>query len=412
MDRIAASGVRFENAESPASWTVPSMGSIMTSRFPTQLGMVERPPERDTVFQWRDKRRQIHYTIPTGVPTLASLLDDAGFHPVAFVNQPFINAGEGFEQGFAEWCFSTAEDSIRWHDTGTPIPNILFPPGTDLAEADPLLVSECARWLKSNADRRPFVWVHLLRPHRPYNALIEYLPKELQKPGLTVDPAIRYTAEVRESDDLVGELLAAIDSTVGLERSLVILASDHGEEFGEHGMSGHGHSLHREVTRVPLLIAGPSVRAGTVVNAWVSTLDLAPTVLELVGARDKAPASFMGRSLVPLMRGGRSTTPIYSEGMLYGGTKRTVIEGGYKLMFDAQAQAPYRLFDLGRDPYERTDVITSERKRATRMQEAVAGHTEQAVRDLERVMGKTGVKGSPENERILRAMQTLGYVGK
>ena len=412
MDRIAASGVRFENAESPASWTVPSMGSIMTSRYPTQLGLVERPPDRDTVFHWRDKRTQIHYTIPTGVTTLADRLDDAGFHPVAFVNQPFINAGEGFQQGFAEWCFSTAEDSIRWHDTRTPIPNIEFPRGTDLAEADPLLVAECARWLKANADRRPFVWVHLLRPHRPYTPLVDYLPPEFRKPGMQVPPEIRYTAEVRESDDMVGELLAAIDSTVGLDRSLVILASDHGEEFGDHGMAGHGHSLHREVIRVPLMMAGPGIRAGTIVNAYASTIDLAPTVLELVGAKDKAPASFVGTSLVPLMRGGKSAAPIYSEGMLYGGTKRSVIEGGYKLMFDAQAQPQYTLFDIGQDPLERADVIASQRERATRMQEAVAEHTARSVRDLELAMAQTGAKASPETERVLRAMQTLGYVGK
>jgi arylsulfatase A-like enzyme len=256
------------------------------------------------------------------------------------------------------------------------------------------------------------VWVHLLRPHRPYTPLVEYLPTEYQTPGMKVPPEIRYTAEVRESDDMVGEILAAIDSTVGLKRSLVILASDHGEEFGDHGMAGHGHSLHREVIRVPLMMAGPGIRAGTVVNAFASTIDLAPTVLDLVGAKDKAPASFVGASLVPLMRGGKSAAPIYSEGMLYGGTKRSVIEGGFKLMFDAQAQTQYTLFDIGRDPLERTDVIASQRQRAARMEKAVAEHTAQSVRDLELAMAQTGGKPSPETERILRAMQTLGYVGK
>jgi arylsulfatase A-like enzyme len=229
---------------------------------------------------------------------------------------------------------------------------------------------------------------------------------------MQVPPQIRYTAEVRESDDMVGELLAAIDSTVGLKRSLVILASDHGEEFGDHGMAGHGHSLHREVIHVPLLIAGPGIRAGQTISAYASTIDLAPTVLELVGARDKAPASFMGTSLVPLMRGGKRAAPLYSEGMLYGGTKRSVIEGGFKLMFDAQARPQYALFDIGRDPLERTDVIGSQRERATRMEAAVAEHTAQSVRDLELAMAQTGAKASPETERILRAMQTLGYVGK
>ena len=412
MDRIAASGVRFENAQSPASWTVPSMGSIMTSRYPTQLGLVERPPDRDTLFHWRDRRTQINGSIPPGVATLASLLDDAGFHPVAFVNQPYVNAGNGFEQGFAEWCLSAGEDSIVWHDTRTPIPAIQFPAQTDLAEADPLLVAECRRWLQRNADRRPFVWVHLVGPHMPYTPSLEYLPKELQKPGVYIRPAIKHTAEVREVDDLVGELLAAIDSTVGLARSLVILASAHGEEFEEHGMFGHGHSLHGEVIHVPLLIAGPSVPPGATVSAYASTIDLAPTILELVGAKARTPESFQGTSLLPLIRGGVTGTPIYSEGMMYGATKRTLIEDRFKLVFDAQAQPPYALFDLMRDPLEQVDVIASERERATRMKEALVAHTSRMVSDLELAMGQVGTKESAETERILQEMRTLGYIGK
>jgi arylsulfatase A-like enzyme len=412
MDRIAASGVRFENAHSPASWTVPSMGSMMTSRYPTQLGLVERPPDRDTLFHWRDRRPQINYSIPAGVATLASLLDDAGFHSVAFVNQPYINAGDGFEQGFAEWCFSTAQDSIAWHDTGKPIPTIRFPANTDLAEADPLLVAECKRWLQRNADRRPFVWVHLVRPHMPYTPLVEYLPKDLQKPGIRVAPVIKYTAEVREVDDLVGDLLAAIDSTVGLARSLVILASDHGEEFGEHGGFGHGHSLYGEVIRVPLLIAGPSVPPGATVSAYASTIDLAPTILDLVGAKARIPEGFQGTSLLPLIRGGQARAPIYSEGLMHGATKRSLIEDGFKLVFDAQAQPSYQLFDLVRDPLEQVDISASQRGRATRMERALAGHSSRMVHDLALAMSQTEIKESPETERVLQAMRTLGYIGK
>jgi arylsulfatase A-like enzyme len=411
IDRLAASGVRFENAQSPASWTVPSMGSIMTSRYPTQLGLVESPPGRDTLFEWHAKRAQVRYTIPDGVTTLASLLDDAGFHPVAFVNQPFLNVGEGFERGFAEWCYSTGEDSIRWHDTSTPIPNIEFPRGTDLAYADPLLVAECAKWLHKNADRRPFVWIHLLRPHRPYTPLLKYLPENLRDPKLTVDPAIRYAAEVREVDDLVSDLVAAIDSTVGLQRSLIIFVADHGEEFLDHGMRGHGHSLHREVIRVPLILAGPTIPVGQTISTYATTLDLAPTILELVGAAGKAPKSFQGRSLVGVIRGGKTNGPIFSEGMLYGGTKRSLIEDNWKLMFDAQSNPPYTLYDIEHDPLEHTDLAAAQTERVTRMQQQLGKHTDRVVADLKASFHGTPFASSPETERILQAMRTLGYVG-
>jgi len=411
IDRLAASGVRFENAESPASWTVPSMGSIMTSRYPTQLGLVESPPPRDTMFEWHEKRAQVRYTIPDGVTTLASLLDDAGFHPVAFVNQPFLNVGQGFERGFAEWCYSTGEDSIRWHDTSTPIPNIEFPRGTDLATADPLLVAECVRWLHKNADRRPFVWIHLLRPHRPYTPLLKYLPENLRDPKLNVDPRILYAAEVREVDDMVSDLVAAIDSTVGLKRSLIIFVADHGEEFLDHGMRGHGHSLHREVIRVPLIFVGPSIPVGQTISTFATTLDLAPTVLELVGAGDKAPKSFEGRSLVGVIHGGKTNGPIFSEGMLYGGTKRSLIEDNWKLMFDTQAKPPYALFDIEHDPLEQTDIAAAQTERVTRMEQQLGKHTDQVVADLKASFHGTPFASSPETERILQAMRTLGYVG-
>jgi arylsulfatase A-like enzyme len=411
IDSLAASGVRFENAESPGSWTLPAMGAMLTSRYPTQLGLVERPPEDGKPVAWHQKRGQVRYTLPEGLPTLASLLDNAGYYPAAFVNQPFINAGDGFLQGFAEWCYTAGEDSIAWHDPATPMPNLVYPRGTDLGNADPLLVAEFGRWLARNADRHPFVWIHLLRPHWPYTPLLRYLPPDLQSPDAHVEPAVAYAAEVREADDMVRELLASIDATVGRKRSLVIFTSDHGEEFQDHGMYEHGHSLYREVVHVPLILSGPGLHAGSTVGTYASTLDLTPTLLELVGASERAPAGFEGRSLLPLIRQRASASPIYSEGMLYGSTKRSLIEDGYKLIFDAQGRSRFTLFDLGKDPLETTDVMAAQPERAARMEKSLSQHEARLLDDFAKLLGSSAAE-SPENQRILRAMRTLGYVGK
>jgi arylsulfatase A-like enzyme len=142
IDRLAEAGVRFTRAQSVASWTVPSMGAMLTSRYPTQLGLVERPGPEGKRFEWREKRRQIKYTLPLNVRTLAEIMDEAGYYPAAFVNQPFINFKDGFLQGFAQWCYTTGENQLQWHDTSVPIPSIEFPAGTDLGRADRLLVEE------------------------------------------------------------------------------------------------------------------------------------------------------------------------------------------------------------------------------------------------------------------------------
>ncbi|MBI5710684.1 MAG: sulfatase [Candidatus Eisenbacteria bacterium] len=407
IDRLAASGVRFERAQSVSSWTVPSMGAMLTSRYPTQLGLIEQPPEQGVRFDWREKRRQVRYTLPGGVPTLASLLDDAGYHPAAFVNQPFINAGDGFLHGFAEWCYTTGERTLEWHDFTRPMPTINFPAGTDLGTADSLLVAEFARWLAANADRRPFVWLHLLTPHWPYTPPDRYLPGHEPRP---TDPEPLYSAEVREADDLVAAALAAIDARVGLERSLVILTSDHGEEFLDHGMYEHGHSLHREIIHVPLILAGPSLPAGKTVGACVRTVDLLPTILALAGADVPGPAGIGGVSLLPFLRGRAKDLPVYSEGMLYGSTKRSLIDHGYKLMIDVQTTPPYRLFDVSRDPLETLDLAPQLPDRVARMRRALAVERARFVTDYAALVGPGAVKNDPETQRVLRAMRALGYV--
>jgi arylsulfatase A-like enzyme len=411
IDGLAASGVRFENAQSPASWTLPAMGALLTSRYPTQLGLVERPPDSARTFGWREKRAQVRYTLPDGVTTLARRLDDAGYYPVAFVNQPFINAGSGFMQGFAAWCYPTGEDSIAWHDPTVPMPSLVYPPGADLGNADTPIVDAFGAWLAQNADRRPFAWVHLLRPHWPYNPLRDHLPPALQQaPPESVSALVRYEAEIREADDEVGALLQAIDAHVGLAHALVILVSDHGEEFFDHGMYEHGHSLHQEILHVPLILAGPGLAPGTTVVPRAGTIDLLPTVLDLVGRPDLTPATCEGRSLRALIDGHGSTDTVYSEGMLYGSTERSLIAGDDKLMFDAQGEPHYRLYDVSRDPLERHDIRATVPEQAARMERALTAHGARMVDDYAVLVGPKSATVDPETERILRAMRALGYV--
>jgi len=411
IDGLAASGVRFEHAQSPASWTLPAMGAMLTSRYPTQLGLVERPPQHDTTFAWREKRKQVRYTLPAGVPTLAKLMDDAGYYPVAFVNQPFINAGSGFLQGFAAWCYPTGEDSLAWHDPSQPMPHLQYPDGTDLGNADGHIAEAFGQWLAKNAELRPFAWVHLLGPHWPYTPLRHYLPEALQdaKPN-DIAPEILYEAELREADDTVGEILKAIDEHVGLEHALVILTSDHGEEFFEHGMYEHGHSLHREILHVPLILSGPRLQAGTTADTDASTLDMLPTVLDFVGRPDLVPADAEGRSVRRLLNGPARADTIYSEGMLYGSTERSMIVDGYKLMFDAQEEPPYRLFDVHTDSLEKTDVLAADADRGAGMEHALEVHGARVVDDLASLLRPRAAEPDPETERVLQAMRALGYV--
>lgn len=280
IDALAARGVLFERAHAVASWTVPSMGSMMTSRYPAQLGLVETPALPGQPFAWRERREQRHYAIPLRESTLAEMLGTAGFSTAAFVNQPILGLKPGWLQGFDEWFYPLADGRVvRYDQVETPRPR----PGSSAiaAQSDRSLVDSFERWLPAHVGQKVFVWLHLLQPHRPYNPDREY--PENESKGRRGTASERYDGEIRAADAAVGDILAIIDETVGLDESLIVVVSDHGEAFDEHGMSEHGHSLHREVTQVPLIMSSSSLPAGRRAAAHVRTIDILPTILELAG---------------------------------------------------------------------------------------------------------------------------------
>lgn len=404
--RLAKQGVLFEAAQSTASWTVPAMGAMMTSRYPTQLGLVEEPAPPNARFLPRERRKQVAYTLPEG-PTLATILRDAGFTTTAFVNQPFINMHDGFLQGFDAWCYPLDEAHLTWHDTSQPIPEAQFPPDTELGRADSILVDAFTDWLANREDERmPFAWIHLLSPHWPYRPPARYM-ENVQGDWRLATNSARYDGEVRAVDDLVGSVLDAIDQHVGLKHSLVILVSDHGEAFGEHDGVEHGHTLHREVIHVPLIISSPGLPRGHAVPDIARTIDLAPTILDLMNVHSRT-GSFEGVSLVSAIRGEPKPVIAYSEGMLYGGTERSVTTNGYKLIYEVDGGDRYRLFNIAADPYEMRDIAQQSQLRATDMRLVLEGiHT----RLSEDYQNGTTQTTSPEDESVLRSLKALGYIG-
>ena len=407
IDRLARRGVLFERAQSVASWTVPSMGAMMTSRYPTQLGMVERPAG-DRVFKWRERRKQLSVTIPHDETTLAERLGEAGFYSAGFVNQPGINFKDGFLQGFDEWYYPTSVSDIERHDPNVPIDYRKWQPFLQYAEhLDRELVARFGEWLGEHKDGPVFAWVHLLTPHLPYIPGVKYLP-ESKHPT----PSENYDGEVRAVDDMVGNILAAIDGHVGLERSLVIFASDHGEAFGEHDMMEHGHSLHTEVIRVPLIVSAPGLPAGESIDADVRLIDILPTVLDITGL--PLTDDIEGASLLPLIDGNGSDRAVYAEAMLYGSTERSLSASGYKLMWDEQT-GRYLLFDVTADAGELHDVLRYNRDTADTLATALTAWHARLYADYQIRIGEspdTTMISDEETEELLQMFRSLGYVDK
>jgi arylsulfatase A-like enzyme len=409
VDRLAESGVRFDRAQSVAAWTRPSVASIFTSLYPTQLGLVERPGSAGKRWQWRERREQVSHTLPEDETTLTEILQDAGFTTGAFVNQPALNHQRGYQQGFQQWIYPHSAEGVAVLDTTSKFTAQSWMSTRYADRADALLIDAFDAWLDARAqDEKVFVYLHLLTPHLPYLPKPPFAP---QIEGREPTDSELYDGEVRMVDAMLGRILEIIEARCEKRNTLVVFTSDHGEELEDHGMMEHGHSLHREVIRVPLILRSPHLPTGPVVDAPVRTIDLMPTILELVGlgARD-----LMGRSLHPLIAGTGMDLPVYSEAMLYGSTETSLIEDGYKLMYDEQ-ETSWRLFDLSKDPLETEDLADEQPARLEtmriRLQTAHRELSEDYVERLGRYQHDLGLEErAREEERARQALEALGYI--
>jgi arylsulfatase A-like enzyme len=284
LDALAAESTVFERAAAPMPLTRPSHFSILTSRYPREHGVVNN-----------------RIALPETELTLAEIFAEHGYRTAAFVGVSLLAPGSGFEQGF--------------ETVGAPRPGDRERP----AEA---VVVEALGWLESlGANERFFLWVHLFEPHGPYAPPPEYrlgvdpelerkLPRvgreeiyrtaeenagDVPRPVLEHAKAL-YRGEVALVDHWMGLLLDGVERSRERDDVIVVFTADHGECFEDGSYFDHAECLRDPAIRVPLWIRhAPSFAPGARVEARVSSLDIAPTLLEAAGI--EAPPGWSGRSL-------------------------------------------------------------------------------------------------------------------
>lgn len=352
MDRLAARGTRFANAFAVTPITLPSHASILTGRYPAGHGA-----------------RHNGIRITPDVPTLADSLSRAGFATGAFVGAFPLDRRFGLNKGFG-----------TYGDT--------MPRGADgrIANERPgrTVVDDALAWLERNRGGRFFLWVHLFEPHAPYGD---------PSAGRTI--AERYAYEISEADRQAGRLIDALGEAIA--STLVVVVADHGEAFGEHGEIAHSIFVYDTTLRIPMIFAGPGVPA-RVVDAAVSQVDIAPTVMALLGVD---PFDADGIDLVPAIRG--DTTPqrtLYAESFAplldFGWSPlRAVRKDGWKYIAAPQPEL-YRVSD---DVGESQNVIEGHKPRAAEM------HA-----DVVRFSGDTLPVDHGVEPSALARLQSLGYV--
>ncbi len=433
LDRLTREGVAFEAAFAQASWTRPSFGSLMTSLYPSQHGayVTNDPALGGFHREWSDML--YNGMLAEDVTTAAELFRDAGYVTVAVQSNWQASDALNFDQGFDLFLYEALFHVPLWDRTllGTygswlpafvgrtrRLPFYTRPPD---AEAVHRVVSAL---FDERAPKPMFLWVNFMDPHSPY------LIRDFSRgPEASVvgerdswddesDAALieAYENEVHYVDAWLGSVVEKLEGAGVLGDSILVVASDHGEDFGDHDVvirfgqqqevvgRHHGHSLYNELLHVPLILRAPGrLPAGRRVTTTVRLIDVLPTLVALTGVETPAAARFEGESLLPLVTGAETASrPAYAERVYYGLEWKAAIEGADKLVV-RPAPAPPERYDLGRDPAENTPLPSQPIALASKLV-SWAKRMEEAARAAQ------GGAVSPVDAGTEEQLRALGYV--
>jgi choline-sulfatase len=328
LDRLAATSAVYERAYSLASYTGKSIGPMLIGKYPSET--------------LRDGNHFNTY-LPSN-KFVTERLHDAGIKTLGVTSLWYLAPWSGVSQGFDVWDMSAKPGGGGEKDNSVTSDKV-----TDAA----------IKVLKENVTDAPFfLWVHYLDPHAEY---LEHPGSPDFHPAHTVPAEVRakYDGEVWFTDREVGRLLDYVSGEPWGAQTAIVVSSDHGEAFGEHGMSYHGREIWEPLVRVPLIVHVPGEKP-VQIKEKRSHIDLVPTFLELFGVhKDVAPGELQGASLLRDLQGKPEERDVYVDMPLgpFNDLRRALIHGptpGMKLLHFGGKQ--YQLYDLANDPDERTDL--------------------------------------------------------
>jgi arylsulfatase A-like enzyme len=337
IDSLAADATRYTRAFSHAPWTTPSVAALLTSMYPSSLGI-----------------DNVQSPLPDAAVLLPELLRDAGYRTAGFVSHSFVSKKWGFAQGFETFD----ESNVKGH----------------LATTSPQLSNAALAWLEDNigGEAPLFLLIHYFDPHFGYLDQREFpfggrdpgyagpvrsgslparfaeAPEQLA-PGDLRELQRLYDSEIALTDREVGRVLDFLRNKGRYDSSIVVLAGDHGEEFLDHGALDHTKTLYDELMHVPLIVKLPG-RPPSTVDSPVALVDVFPTIADWLEL--ELPKDARGTSLIS--NAAALPRPIFLETLRLR-RLRGVVQGNMKLIVDLDS-GEVQLFDLATDPQEATNL--------------------------------------------------------
>ena len=333
IDGLALRGVLFKNCYASIPLTLPSHVTLFTGREPIAHGV----------------RNNGTYVLKKEETTLAETMQAQGFKTFAVIASFTLHSKFGLSQGFEVF-----DDSLDYNIAANSI-------RTEI-RADKVY-AKFKSWFEKNHSQKIFCWVHFYDPHSPYDPPPEYKSRF---------PDDFYDGEIAYMDRFVGRIIQDLTSKGILDKTLIIVAGDHGEAFGEHKEFGHGIFCYEESIQVPLIVSNPSIfkEKRRVISPRVRLTDIMPTVLELYGL--DTPKTIQGKSFAPLLFGGEENheTQIYVESLFGKEDMGWAPLTGMILDDHKYISLPTpELYDLVGDPKETTNLFEEKKNLAKKIDE-------------------------------------------
>jgi choline-sulfatase len=331
LDAVAAAGTRFANGWAHAPSTRYSMPAILTGRLPLDVRYDEAAGAGTAHPGWPG--------LQPAAKTIAELLKPLGFSTGAITNYDYFVEARRMNQGFDEYDNSNQ----KLH---RPVPG--HGPEETAGTSSKEQTDKAIDFVGRHAGQRWFLWVHYYDPHAGY----------AQHPGVPAfgsDDVAAYDGEIRYTDSQIGRLLDDLRARGLYDKTIIVFTGDHGEGFGEHGITRHGYHLYAAQTKVPIVVRVPGV-APRVATTPAGHVDILPTLVDLAGG---APdPEMMGRSLVDVIAGGPEHDRVVFQQLSYEGRHEMRAAAGARchVIYNVSPDTSWEAYRVDTDPGERHDV--------------------------------------------------------
>ena len=332
LDALSEIATIYGRAYAQSSWTAPSVASLLTSRYPRELGVGQHPNR-----------------LPRNARTLPRVLREHGYQTLGVSTNLFISSRYGYETDFdrfdERWLSKGAKPTSSW------VTNRALDFLREARQEDPIFLY--AHYFDPHYDyvlHRDFdAGAHIYGPNptRTLSFLGQKLRPELGEWDMLVSRR-NYDSEIAYMDHHIGRLISGLKGLGRFDNAVVVVVADHGEEFLDHGSIGHGATVYDELIHVPLLIKAPGQTQGAWHEAPVALLDVAPTIVDLSGLSEEP------RHLGTSLREGRQANDIFAA-TFRPTAKIALVRGRHKAIIDYQANDAW-VFDLWEDPYEQHSI--------------------------------------------------------